>query len=259
MAVCQQYDIVYGQSIVSTMSSWSWKMNSYLRDLPIYTNQGQSQMLQHTSIFQFRLAGRTTYLVTGANVTTVFRSTQTIGTKTFLENVMERLWEVPKSELGLWQNDMSGRGRVPMPGTESPPDDQRHWAIDHHLYETYLTHKVHANRIALNYYDRFTSRLDKHPLDEWQTMHLMSYLKHEVTETAIESLFGTQILRVNPDFVKRYWAIDSHLVEVFSLKPRWLKRKALGMRDELVAMMCKYLDSAWENFDWNDSEAVEVS
>lgn len=189
----------------------------------------------------------------------VFRSTQTIGTKTFLETVMARLWQVPKAELALWQNDMSGRGRVPVSGIESPPENQRHWAIDHHLYENYLTHKAHANRIALNYYQRFSGRLDKQPLDEWQTIHLMSYLKHEVTETAIEALFGTQILTVNPSFVDRYWAIDSHLIEVFSLKPRWLKRKALSMRDELVVMMCKYLDSAWENFDWNDTEAVEVS
>lgn len=215
-------------------------------------------MTQITSIFQFRLAGRTAYMITGTNVISVFRATQGIGTKTFLETVLERMWEVPKTELASWRNDKSGRGRVPSRGSENTPENQRYWAIDHHLYQNYLTNKAHANHIAREYQERFNRKLNVQPVDEWQTTQLMSFLKREMTEAAIEALFGTQILNVNPGFVERYWIIDDHLVEVFSLKPRWLKQKSLKMRDELVAMMRNYIESAWEEFDWNDPVSAEV-
>lgn len=198
-------------------------------------------------------------MVTGPNVTSVFRSTRSIGSKTFLENVLERMWEVPKAELALWHNDMSGRGKVPAPGTEKRPQNQRYWAIDHHLYNSYLTHKLHSNRIASEYHTKLTRKLNARPLHEWQTTYLMSFLKREMTETAVEALFGTQILKVNPGFIEKYWKIDYHLVEVFSLKPRWLKQKSLKMRDELVDMMRKYIESAWEEFNWSDPIAREVS
>ncbi|KAJ4420813.1 hypothetical protein N0V82_004108 [Gnomoniopsis sp. IMI 355080] len=154
---------------------------------------------------------------------------------------------------------MSGRGRIPAPGTKKTPDNQRYWAIDHHLYSSFLTHKVHANRIASEYQTRLARKLNAQPLHEWRTTYLMSFLKREMTETAIEALFGTQILKVNPNFVEKYWTIDDHLVEVFSLKPRWLKQNSLKMRDELVAMMQKYIESAWEGFDWNDPIAREIT
>ena len=112
--------------------------------------------------------------------------------------------------------------------------------------------------LANTFYDFFVERLDLQPTSEWATVRLYDFMKTEMAESAIKSMFGTKLLELNPDLLKAYWEFDEVAgILVWGL-PRFLIPRAYKIRDRLHSMTRRMTDCAWENFDWNGPEAEAV-
>lgn len=168
--------------------------------------------------------------------------------------LMDKHWQMTKSDIEKFANDNSGRLETPLRGTQDIPEEQRYWLGHNRLYIKWLSHKKHTDSLATNFATFFLERLNQQPRD-WATVDLFDTLKTIMCESGTMSLFGTQFMALNPEFVKTYWEFDQGAGRLIWGLPRWLMPRPYRSRDKLNAMTVKYIRSAWENFDWNTSDS----
>ena len=128
----------------------------------------------------------------------------------------------------------------------------------HHLYENFLAHTKHSNLMAAKYFEVFSERLALYPLGEWTELRLMEMLKVDMVECAVVALFGKQILKMNPEFVDIYWELDEVIGELAFGLPRAVNPRPYKSRDKFHAMMGKYVESAWDHYDWDAPGAEDA-
>jgi hypothetical protein len=138
-----------------------------------------------------------------------------------------------------------------MAGTESTPEDRRFWAGVHHVYSDYLTRPYHVNKLAQRFYQLFSVHLEEQPINEWRDTTIYRFLKFKMAESAVISLDGTKILELNPGFLNIMWEFDEVALGVILGAPKWLNRRPWMLRDRFHDACERYLESAWENFDWS--------
>ena len=97
--------------------------------------------------------------------------------------------------------------------------------------------------------------MDKLPKGESATVQLFDVLKTTMGESAIKSLFGSRIIDLNPGFVESYWRFDDIAGPLVWGMPDFFQRKSIRIRNNLLEMTRKHIDSAWEHFDWNGPDA----
>ena len=168
---------------------------------------------------------------------------------------MEKHWDMSKEEISKFAKDASGRQKTPAPGAENTPEDQRYWLQHDRLFAEYLTKREYSDALAESFCDFFSDRLDKQSKGEWATVQLFDMLKVNMAESAIATLFGSEIINLNPGFVKTYWEFDDIAGPLVWGLPNIFQRKSIRIRDKLHKMTRKHIDSAWENFDWNGPNA----
>ncbi|KAI3322262.1 cytochrome P450 [Xylariaceae sp. AK1471] len=210
--------------------------------------------LQKSSIAQFRLGGTRTYAITGPqNIQAIFKSSAGIRDETVMEMfTLPKLWAMSPREVDLFKRDRTGKLKTPMPGAKQIPEDQRHWALNHHIYEQFLSSKKHADLLAEKYYELFYKRLEKYSTEEWTTVFVMKGLtERDMTESALTALAGPKLLEINPGFIEKFWEYDPLIADLGLGKPRWLNPRPWRVRDSYLEMPKKWIESAWANFDWN--------
>ena len=123
---------------------------------------------------------------------------------------MDAHWGLSPSELARFAGGHTGRGKAPLPWIPDRPEQERYWLGHDRLYAEYLSTRRYSDALANSFYQLFSERLDASlkPNGEWSTTHLFSLLKTAMAEAAIVSLFGSQILDLNPGFVDAYWDFD---------------------------------------------------
>lgn len=178
-----------------------------------------------------------------------------LGSEGFVLQVMKGLFTLTPEDLAKYVNDKSGRMKAPNPGTESTP--KRYWAETHDLYHDYLTRTRDANALSERYYSLFDKRLGAQPLGEWATVHIRDFIKRHLTECAVVTLNGSRMMDINPDFCDLYWDFDQYGIMLIYMPPRWLARKAYKAQERCYAAVRRYLESAWDNFDWSDTAEVQ--
>ncbi|KAI5927547.1 cytochrome P450 [Camillea tinctor] len=215
-----------------------------------------NQKLHKSRLVGFRLGARTLYLVTGAqNVQAMFRPSRGLSPDIFMLDIMEYVWAASKEELGKFRNDKSGRMRKPALGTEGRPVHDRYWASQHHLHSEFLARSVAANRLGELYYDRFREKVEKYPIGKWTTATVRNFCMSDMSESALTTFMGDRILELNPGFMNAMWKFILTAAELPWGLPRWMNPRPWRNRDQFHAMTRKYLESAWENFDWNGPDA----
>ncbi|RYP10035.1 hypothetical protein DL765_008234 [Monosporascus sp. GIB2] len=163
-------------------------------------------------------------------------------------------WGMPKDEIKMFENDKSGRQKMPLPGADIP-QDQRHWYNHHQIYAEYLSSTKYTGILADTFYHFFSQRLDQQPLSEWAIVALFDLLKSDMAESAVKSMFGSRILELNPDLIKCYWEFDEVAGILVWGFPRFIRRRPWQIRERLHGMVHRHVESAWQNFDWNGPEA----
>ncbi|KAK3328242.1 cytochrome P450 [Cercophora scortea] len=213
-----------------------------------------------SNIIKFHVGFTPRCIVTGvSNVQKVLAmSPEVLDVNFLMLRMMEAHWGVSPTELGKFANDHSGRGKVPFPGTEHTPDDKRYWHGHDRLYIDFLTNRKHSDALAETFYRLFSERLGKlhpHVGGEWATVNLFEFLKANMAESAIVSMFGSRLVELNPGLIEAYWDFDTIAGHLAWGLPNFLQRRPLAIKARLHEMTRKHIDSAWEHFDWNGPDA----
>ncbi|KAI5862347.1 cytochrome P450 [Durotheca rogersii] len=228
----------------------------YLTDMGAFLDRA-TEALGQNGIIRFKLGLRDVYMVSGAkNVAGLFRPPHITDPNMFHTLLMDKHWDMSKDEIKMFEDDKSGRKRVPNPGTEDTPPSQRHWYNHHQIYAKYLSSARYTEVLANTFYRFLAERLDEsQPLHQYATVDLYDFMKVAMAESAVKSMFGTKILELNPDLLKCYWEFDEVAgILVWGL-PRFLIPRAYEIRDRLHGMTTKQTAIAYEEFDWDGPEA----
>ncbi|KAF5027018.1 hypothetical protein F66182_893 [Fusarium sp. NRRL 66182] len=168
--------------------------------------------------------------------------------------LMDKHWGMHHHEIAKFANDKTGRGKTRAPGTEQVPDSERYWLGHDRLYVDYLANRHNSDALADVFHRTFLHQLETLP-EGWSTINLFETLKKIMATSAITSLFGTRIFDLNPGLIDLYWEFDDIAGHLVWGLPTFLQRRSVSVKDGLHKMTLKYVDSAWEGFDWNGPES----
>lgn len=75
---------------------------------------------------------------------------------------------------------------------------------------------------------------------------------------AITAVFGTKIFDLNPGFMDTFWAFEEVMGTIITAPlPKVLNPKPYQRQEVMCQMMQKWLDHAWQNFEWEKPEKAE--
>ena len=162
------------------------------------------------------------------------------------------LWyKLSKKDIRRFATDKSGRGRTPLPGTESTPKDQRYFFGYEHVHNEYLARSQYLDPLVDNYQRQFSQILNGYSAREWTTLSVTKFCKQEVTKCAVHTLMGPKIFEMNPNFLDLLWAFDDVVFSLAMGFPRWIYSRPYRVHDQFLNAIRGYLDSAWAHFDWD--------
>ncbi|KAI0468869.1 cytochrome P450 [Xylaria cf. heliscus] len=227
----------------------------YLTDMGGFLNRATTALAMN-GIVRFRLGRRNVYLVSGTdNIQALCEPPHIMDPNTFHILLMQTHWGITPHEIKKFQGDVSGRKKIPLPGTENIPLDQRHWYNHHQIYAEYLSSAKYTQILANTFLSFFSEKLDRYQLLEWTSVSLFDFLKTDMAESAIASIFGTQILSLNPEMIKAYWEFDEVAGALVFGLPRLIKPRPWRVRERLHNMVHRHVQSAWLHFNWDGPEA----
>ncbi|KAJ5019015.1 Cholesterol 7-alpha-monooxygenase [Colletotrichum sp. SAR 10_99] len=218
-----------------------------------------AEALKKSNIVKFNLGPVPVYLVSGSqNVQRLFRnstgSTQLSSDK-FVLMVTEKVHGVDQQDAKRWASDKTGRLKIPAPGTEDTPDDQRIWSGMHHIFTERLSRAEPTAKLAQNFTAFFGEKLEKQPLDEWKEVCLFHFLKRDMAEAAIMTLAGRRLIDKYPEFVDAMWEYDKVAMKLMYGLPTWMNPGPRKAQKKALDMMETFLQDAWDTFDWDGMEA----
>ena len=157
-----------------------------------------------------------------------------------------------KKDLKFWQSDNSDITHDPHPQSSTCPVNRIHYlthrAVLHGLAGSNITIAGQKFQAALQ------RRIDAVPVqDEWIEMDdLFGFLLPLISNSTIETICGTNFLKVFPDFVEYFWSYNSKMPKLLQGWPRWTMPKIWQARDRCISIMKEWRRiSNNENFDGN--------
>ncbi|KAI8151552.1 Cholesterol 7-alpha-monooxygenase [Colletotrichum sp. SAR 10_70] len=233
-------------------------IESYLTDNHGFLKRA-AEALKKSNIVKFNLGPVPVYLVSGSqNVQRLFRnstgSTQLSSDK-FVLMVTEKVHGVDQQDAKRWASDKTGRLKIPAPGTEDTPEDQRIWSGMHHIFTEHLSRAEPTAKLAQNFTAFFGAKLEKQPLNEWKEVCLFQFLKKDMAEAAIMTLAGRRLIDKYPEFVDAMWEYDKVAMKLMYGLPTWMNPGPRKAQKKALDMMETFLQDAWDTFDWDGMEA----
>ncbi|KAI0097726.1 putative cytochrome P450 [Nemania sp. FL0031] len=214
--------------------------------------------LKKSNVVKFHLGSKEVYLLSGAqNVQALFTSRKLSYEEIFITKAFPKFWRLNKDEVKRFANDKSGPNRVPLPGTESTPSEQRYWAARHQVYHGFLGRSRQFQPTIDEFSNQFMKMVEgsRFPLGEWTTVSVVSLCRNEVASCAVSALFGQHILSLNSGFLDAFWDFDSVFFNLILGLPRWVYSRPFDAHDRHLAMIDKYLNQALEKFAWDGPDA----
>ncbi|KAI1100576.1 putative cytochrome P450 [Jackrogersella minutella] len=215
--------------------------------------------LKNARIVKFHLGLKPVYLISGPQCLQVMFSSRELSyEEIFVRHAFPKFWKFSSEEVEHFARDKSGSGRIPLPGTGTTPPDQRFWAARHHVHHDFLGRPNQFKPIIDAFGEQFSRMNEKFPLGEWTTISVINFCKCEVAECAISTLFGPNVLALNPDFLDAFWEFDAVFFNLILGLPRWITPRPFNAHDRYLSMIDRHLTAALEHFDWNgpDAEAL---
>lgn len=169
-----------------------------------------------------------------------------------------RIYRMGNDEIQRFANDKTGHREAPLPGFENTPADQRLWYPKYHVLHDFLNRGSHINPIVQEFMRQFYQMIEtSFPVGEWTTRSVHELTRRDFTRCAITTLFGPNILALNPDFLDVFWDFDSYVALLGFGCPQWLYAKPYQASDRYLDRIAKYVEAGLKNFDW-DGPGVEA-
>lgn len=158
----------------------------------------------------------------------------------------------PSDVIPFYEADDSGMAASPRKGSQVRQEDR----INFHQHAS--AHKYLSGQSLLALSDQYTKTLSRNlerlnPKNgDWITYpDLYAFLQEHVSSAAIESLMGSEILRLNPDIVQDLWTFDANVPKFLKHLPEWMIPGAYKSRRKLLSSIKKWHAHAHQNSDCN--------
>ncbi|KAK7751765.1 hypothetical protein SLS62_006250 [Diatrype stigma] len=158
------------------------------------------------------------------------------------------LYRMNRDEVRRWEADKSGVTKVPIPGTESTPPEQRLWFNYEHIYAEYLGKPQYMRPLVEKFKQNLGRTLQRYPTDKWTTVSIQDICRHEVAESAVNMLFGPNLIKLTPDFIDRFWDFDEHVFKLIAV-PKWINSTPFKAHNHFLAAIETWLDDP-DKSDW---------
>lgn len=88
--------------------------------------------------------------------------------------------------------------------------------------------------------------------DDWvEVPDLAQFFHQKVTKSALISMYGPHLIRLNPNIVQDLWDFFPFVLGLFLGLPRWILPKAHSLRAKLLDGIMRYYNHAHENYNAN--------
>lgn len=196
-----------------------------------------------------------------ANVQQLFKTPDDVLGVNFVQvELMKKHQDWTAQEINKFMRDRTGRLKTPAKGAMTGIDGKRYWHEHNNLYLNHLSRKS-SDALASRYVSSLLDRLEnkvRMSNTEWESIHVLDFLETAICESAIEAMFGSQILETNPGLVQAYLDFDRIALNLMYGLPRWLRPGPYRTRERLHKMVETHMAAAWASFDWqgpgSDSE-----
>ncbi|KAK3356425.1 cytochrome P450 [Lasiosphaeria hispida] len=210
-----------------------------------------------SEILRFRLAGRRAFLVTGETKTNpLFRTNTGFSSDHYLNLLVDVMFGPTKRDMARFIADVSGRGKIPLPGTDHIAEKDRLWTGWHSIFADNLSRTKPTNDLGARFFANFATRIDElfRPR-EWNVIQVADFLHHHQTECAAKALNGTRVFQENPDYFELLDAFELAIMPIAFGPPKWLNPKPFQARAKFLAMNHQYMEKALKSYDWDSHEA----
>lgn len=202
----------------------------------------------------------TTKFVIVANpeqIQTIFKNSRLLTNKSVTLWVLEHLLGATKKLIAFYEADDSGMAAKARPTSKVKPEDR----IFYFQLRTAHAYLSGTHLHSLN--DRFMITLDR-DLDalsigqEWiEYPDLYKFLQLTVTRSSIETIYGSKLLDLNPDFVEDFWEFEANAPKFLHALPRWFMARAYHVREKLIQAFERTHSYANEHVDCSRFSAEE--
>lgn len=211
------------------------------------------------SLVRFHLGPKEVYIVAGSqNIKAVFSHDlvhEVTNQEQMTRYALPTLYKMNAEEVRRWENDRSGVTKVPIPGTEDTPTQNRLWYTYEHIYMEYIGKPQFLKPLVSQFGQDLVRALERYPTDKWTTVSAQRLCRDQVGESAINTMFGPYLLESNPDFLERFWAFDEQVFKLVLGLPRWMDPGPSKAHDRYVFAIEKWMNNASAGFDWHGGEA----
>lgn len=209
-----------------------------------------SDNLKGRNIMKFWLGPRGVYLITGSkNVQYVLRNSGELSSNELSMMAIKQLDSVLPQDINRFKADESGRSRIP---SGEVGEEGRIWAPNHQIFSALPTTAV-VDLMTNKFIQLFSETIARY--QKSNSIRLYSFLRKELATCATIALSGEELLKQNPNFVETMWEFDSYAFPLVFGVPRFLYPKAYAARDAYHEMGDRFLNAAFEKFDWSGPEA----
>lgn len=210
------------------------------------------------------------YLVYGRqNIEAIFSRglAHKIGHESILtQKVFPILYRMNKEEVGWFTNDKTGFKAVPRESHEPRSNKapaRRYWLEYHNVHNNFLARENHLlplGRVFERYISQKFQQQYHEKQGEWSVRDLCRRI---ITGCAARTLLGPQVFELGKtseaDFIDAFWRLDDHVFQLILGFPRWFNPGAYKAQSNFLAKIAKYIDAAWDNFDWNAPGASDLA
>lgn len=158
-----------------------------------------------------------------------------------------------REAVAFYAADDSGVGTIPVPGTNVDPED-RVFHIKHKMVSGYLSGQS-LQGITLRFQQNLARLIEEDTsvgVDWVELPDLQKYVERLVMSAAVQSMFGTYILSLNPTLIEDFFAFSAKVGPLFLAIPRWLDPKAHRLRAKVLNAVIRWQKYAHEHTDCSE-------
>ncbi|KAL8672925.1 MAG: hypothetical protein Q9168_002631 [Polycauliona sp. 1 TL-2023] len=211
-----------GQSLMSKASTFVDRVVPTQIILPIFSN----------------------YVVSGPEaVATYFKESRDLSTTSRSLAIMVNAFGCPQNMVHLF------KPHQPSADSSNKGDGENIEQLIHRAVKSGLS-GAHLDALTSRYQQNLAAAIEgSHSFDEaWKELpDLNSFVEKRVFEAAVQSMFGTHMLSLNPTLADDFWAFNRVIGTLFMGLPMWLSPAAYRARDKMLRNIRKWQRHAEEH------------
>ncbi|KAH7322417.1 putative cytochrome P450 [Stachybotrys elegans] len=212
--------------------------------------------LKNNNLMRFYIIRKPVYLATGPAAVKAMFGRELMHHVTNQEQMvlfaMPTLQKMNREEVRRWVDDKSGATKTPLPGTaEGIPQRQRLWYTYEHIHVEYLGKPQNLHPLVNLFSSKMELALERYPIGQWVTVSVQDMCRQELAASAMETLFGPELIGLTPDFVSRFWRFDRNAFKLIVGVPKWIDPAVHETHNHFVDGIGTWLENGLSKMNWN--------